>query len=180
MTLVGGGFFGFLIATVIISVLLFLVKAGFNIVFYFYANYKYDTSSLSSISDINKLKSLLDFWSQGKNSDSKKVEKICDRILKLYPSDLEAKICKVVFSIFHREYNYEDKLIFESLYSSYKEGVDIKYNDDMSLSVYLYAYYCSKNNLPNLCKELLSELNKFPDYKEKLETYIQEYPVIVN
>lgn len=144
-----------------------------------YANIRYSTSSLSTIRDINKLRSLLEFWSSGgSSSDPVRVEQICNRILMLYPDDLEAKMAKVVFSIFNRDYNQGDKLIFESLYRSFKQGVDSKYYDDIMLSIYLYAYYCSKNNLNNLCNELIHELEiKMPDYRIKLETYVENYPI---
>lgn len=180
MILVGGGFFGFLIAFAIVGIIGFLVKLGFSGLYFLFANYKYDTSSLSTITDLNKLKSLLNFWSSGgASSDSKRVEEICNRILSLYPDDFEAKMFKVGFCIFNREYTKDDKLIFESLYKLYKQGVSSIYRDDIYLSIYLYAYYCSKNDLTDLSKELIHELElKMPDYRIKLDAYIQAYPII--
>jgi hypothetical protein len=179
MILAGGGFFGFLIASAVISILLLLAKFGFSCLNFLYSNYKYDTSSLSSITDLGKLKSLLNFWSSGgASSDSIRVEQICNRILSLYPDDFEAKIYKVVFCVFNREYNNDDKIIFENLYELYKKGVEPRYNDDILLSIYLYSYYCSKNDLTELGKELIHDLElKMPDYRIKLDDYIQAYPI---
>ena len=179
MILAGGGFLGVLIAFAIVGIIVFVAKAGLSMIFSIIGKGLNNTDSLDRITDLAKLKSLLNYWSGEGISDSLKVEEICNRILFLYPDDLEAKMFKVVFCIFNREYNKNDKLIFESLYRLFKEGVAPKYKDDILLSIYLYAYYCSKNDLTDLSKELIHELElKMPDYRIKLDAYIQAYPII--
>jgi hypothetical protein len=178
MILAGGGFFGVLIAFTIVGIIVFVFKAGLSMIFSIVGKRLNNTESLDRITDLGKLKSLLNYWSSEGISDSIRVEEICNRILFLYPDDFEAKIFKVVFCIFNREYNEDDKLIFESLYKLFKQGVATRYKEDILLPIYLYAYYCSKNDLIDLSKELIHDLElKMPDYRIKLDDYIQSYPI---
>lgn len=179
MILAGGGFFGFLIASAMVGILIFILKSGFSMVYSIYANTVYNLDSVSNITDIAKLRTLLNYWSSEGNCDTLKIEKICNRILFLYPDDLGAKMSLIVFVIFHREYNADDEIIFQSLFETYKKGINHQYEDDILLVLYLYSYYCSKNNQFELSDKLFNELTvKMPDYRIKLDAYIQAYPIV--